>query len=190
MTNVMGGREGNKMIDTEVIRLRQLRNTVLEVRAIATALGTLEAENGSVFSRSALACWRIARVITGKLRAHPYQSYQRDAGYLRSLYDGAVAALMAGVARYRGGSFGMYSARLQTVARELDDVRALTWSPTLSDALGRSQLEIRALMKELAARAREEAGLRNDAAARIEVGAAGGRSDASGVAANWPYLAL
>ena len=125
------------MIDTEVIRLRQLRNTALRARAIALALIARHIESGSVLSRSALACWRIARIITGKLRAHPYQSYQRDAGYLRSVFDGAVAALIGVLAKYRGGPFGRYSARLQRVARELDDARALTWSPTLSDTLGR-----------------------------------------------------
>ena len=176
------------MIDTEVIRLRQLRNTALRARAIALALNALHAESGSVLSRSALACWRIARVITGKLRAHPYQSYQRDAGHLRSVYDGAVAALVGVLTKYRGGAFGRYSARLQTVARELDDARALTWSPALSDALGRSQAEIRALMKELAAHARGEVGARIEAGAGLAVGVA--RGDESRVATNWPYLAF
>ncbi len=75
------------MIDIEVIRLRQLRNTALRARAIATALDAGHSGKvDSVLSRSALACWRIARVVTGKLRAHPYQSYQRDPGYLHSLY--------------------------------------------------------------------------------------------------------
>jgi len=31
----------------------------------------------------------------------------------------------------------------------LDDARALTWSSELSDSLGRSQTQIRALIKEL-----------------------------------------
>src|ERR1700678_4752470 len=123
------------MIDTEVIRLRQLRNTALRARAIAVALNALHAESGSVLSRSALTCWRIARIITGKLRAHPYQSYQRDGGYLRSVFDGAVAALIGVLAKYRGGLFGRYSMRLQRVAREIDDPRALTLLSTLSAIL-------------------------------------------------------
>ena len=176
------------MIDAEVIRLRHLRNTALRARAIALALNARRTESGSVLSRSALACWRIARIITGKLRAHPYQSYQRDAGYLRSVFDGAVAALIGVLAKYRGGLFGRYSMRLQTVARELDDARALTWSPTLSDTLGRSQAEIRALMKELAADARQEAGSRIETGAGLEAGAV--RRDGQRVAANWPYLAF
>jgi hypothetical protein len=182
------------MIDIEVVRLRQLRNTALRARAIATALNAghsgNDSVNDSVFSRSALACWRIARVITGKLRAHPYQSYQREPSYLHSLTDGAVAALMGGVARLRGGRVGMYTGRLRKVARELDDARALTWSPTLSDTLGRLQAEIRSLTRELEAGARAEAGSRSEAAARVDVGGVKGRGDASGVAANWPYLAL
>jgi hypothetical protein len=183
------------MIDIEVLRLRRLRNTALRARAIATALDAGHSDRDSVLARSALVCWRIARVITGKLRAHPYESYQREAGYLHSLADGAVAALMGGVVRLRGGRFGMYTGRLRKVARELDDVRALTWSPTLSDTLGRLQAEIRPLTRGLAADARAEAGSRSEAAAaRLDVGVdlvgIKGRSDASGVAANWPYLAL
>ena len=141
------------MIDIEVVRLRQLRNTALRARAIAMALDAGHSDNDSVLSRSALVCWRIARVITGKLRAHPYESYQRDPGYLHSLTDGVVAALMGGVARLRGGRFGMYTGPLRKVARRLDDARALTWSPTLSDTLGRLQTEIRLLTRELEAAA-------------------------------------
>jgi hypothetical protein len=178
------------MIDIEVLRLRQLRNTALRARAIATALEAGHSGNDSVLSRSALVCWRIARVITGKLRAHPYQSYQREPGYLRSLADGLIAALMGGAVRLRGGRFGMYSGRLQTVVRELDDVRALTWSPTLSDTLGRLQVEIRSLTRELEAAARTEPGSRIEVAARVDAAGVQGRGDASGVAANWPYLAL
>jgi hypothetical protein len=176
------------MIDTEVIRLRQLRNTALRARAIALALNARRPESGSVLSRSAVACWRIARIITGKLRAHPYLSYQRDAGYLRSVYDGAIAALMGILAQYRGGPLALYSARLQSVARELDDARALTWSPTLSDTFGRSQAEIRALMEELAAGVRQEAGARIEADAGLEAVAV--RGDGQRVATNWPYLAF
>ena len=178
------------MIDTEVIRLRQLRNTALRARAIATALHGHQSESDSVFSRIALACWRISRVVTGKLRAHPYPSYQRGPGYLRSLYNGAIAAMAGAVARHRGGRFAMFSQCLHRVVRELDDARALTWSPTFSDTLGRSQSEIRLLMQELAAGARVEAGSPHEAAARVEAGAGSLRSHASGVAANWPYLAF
>jgi hypothetical protein len=171
-----------------------LRNTALRARAIATVLDAGHSDRDSVLARSALACWRIARVITGKLKAHPYPSYQREPGYLHSLTDGAVAALMGGAVRLRGGRFGMYAGRLRIVARELDDVRALTWSPTLSDTLGRLQAELRSLTCELDADARVEAGSQSEAAARLEVGVEGvginGRTDASGVAANWPYLAL
>jgi hypothetical protein len=200
------------MIDPEVTRLRRLRNTALRARAIALALSAgrpgndSRNANDSVFSRSALACWRIARVITGTLRAHPYQSYQREAGYWRSLYDRALAALIDAAARLRGGSFGRYSAQLQRVARELDDARALTWSPALSDAFGRSQSEIRALVKELAAGVRQEAVARQEAGAQRQKTAtredpglqsgpsirleAGGGREASQVATHWPYLAF
>jgi hypothetical protein len=187
------------MIDTEVIRLRRLRNTALQARAIAIALhagrSRLPADD-TVFSRVALACWRIARAVTGKLRAHPYQRYQRDPGHLRSLYDRIAAAVIGGIARYRKRSFGMYSARLQQVSRQLDDGRALTWSPSLSDILGRSQIEIRGLIQELAVGARqeacgrEEAGIYAQAVAGVDSSGSGSRTEASRIATNWPYLAI
>jgi hypothetical protein len=61
----------------------------------------------------------------------------------------------------------------------------------LSDTLGRLQTEIRLLTRDLDHGARAEAGSRSEVAARVEVVVGfKGRSDASGVAANWPYLAL
>ncbi|MGB6354861.1 MAG: hypothetical protein WBF21_12845 [Steroidobacteraceae bacterium] len=194
------------MIDIEVIRLRQLRNTALRARAIGLALNARSSDTDSLFAQSALACWRVARLITGKLRAHPYQSYQREAGALRSWYDRMLAALIGAAARVRGGSFGCFSPHLQRVARELDDARALTWSPTLSDAFGRSQSEFRGLLAQLSTAvraegtarakgvAREEAALRSDAAVRrdasVRLEVAGNRGSPSQAAAHWPYLAF
>jgi hypothetical protein len=79
---------------------------------------------------------------------------------------------------------------LQRVARELDDARALTWSSDLSDTLGRSQIEIRTLIKELDADARNEAGSRQETVARIVTRTGNGRDVAGGVGVNWPYLAI
>lgn len=200
------------MIDIEVVRLRQLRNTALRARAIGLALNARSPDGDSLFAQSALACWRVARLITGKLRAHPYQSYQREAGSLRTWYHRAIAALIAAGARVRGESFGSFLPHLQRVARELDDSRALTWSPTLSDAFGRSQSEFRVLLEELfaavhaeeAARAkvvarakgveREKAALGSDAVvgrhASIRLEVAASRASPSQAAAHWPYLAF
>jgi hypothetical protein len=143
-----------------------------------------------VFSRSAVSCWRIAGVITGRLRAHPYLSYQRGPSELRGVYGRLIAGLLAGIARYRGRGLETISRELQRVARELDDARALTLSSDLSDALGRSQKQIRTLIKELDADARNEAGSREDTVARAAARTGNGRDDAGSVAANWPYLAI
>src|ERR1700687_1997621 len=144
------------MIDTEVIRLRRLRNTALKVRAVAAALDTEPAGRDSVFSRGAVRSWQIARVITGWLRAHPYLSYQRGPSEVRGVYDLFSAGLLAGFARYRGRSLQIFSLELQRLARELDDARALTWSSDLSDTLGRTQKQIRTLIAELDAAGRPE----------------------------------
>lgn len=175
------------MIDTEVIRLRGLRNTVLKARAVAAALNTEGAGRDSVFSRSAVRSWQIARVITGWLRAHPYLSYQRDPSELRGLYDRMSADLLARFAHYRGRSLQALLRELQRVARELDDARALTWSSDMSDSLGRSQKQIRMLIDELGADVRTEAGSHRETVGRV----ASARNAREGaVAANWPYLAI
>src|SRR5882724_8177987 len=137
------------MIDTEVTRLRRLRNTALRARAVAGALNSKSGPRDSAFSRSAVSCWRIVRVITGRLRAHPYLSYQRGPSAVRGLYDRVIAAVLGGIARNRGRGLQTFSDELRRVARELDDARALTWSSDLSDALGRSQMQIRGLIEEL-----------------------------------------
>jgi hypothetical protein len=177
------------MIDTEVIRLRRLRDTVLRARAVARALESHPGKFNSVFSRSAQDCWRIARVITGKLRAHPYLAYQRGPGELRTVYNHLSATVLAGIAQRRGRRWRRFAVELQRVSRELDDVRALTWSSELSDALGRSQMQIRRLVMEVEFAARQEGGSSYQTARRdipIRPDARG----ASGSAGPWPYLAI
>ena len=178
------------MIDTEVTRLRRLRNTALKARAVAAALDSDSARRDSVFSRGAMNCWRIARGITGLLRGHPYLSYQRGPSEVRGVYNRVSAGVLAGVARYRGRSHQIFSDELRRVARELDDARALTWSSDLSDTLGRSQMQIRGLIKELDAAARNESGLRHETAPRVETRIGAVRDDSGSLAGNWPYLAI
>ncbi len=179
------------MIDTEVARLRRLRNTALRARALAAALDSDPARRDSVFSRGAVNCWQIARVITGLLRGHPYLSYQRGPSELRGAYDRISADLMGGIARYRGRTHQALSEELRRVARELDDARALTWSSDLSDALGRSQRQIRGLIEELDAGVRSASGPRHEAPPRVDTRIAAARDDNTGsLAGNWPYLAI
>jgi hypothetical protein len=178
------------MIGTEVARLRRLRNTALRARALAAALDSDPAQRGSVFSRGAVNCWQIARVITGLLRGHPYLSYQRGPGEMRGAHDRISAGLMGGIARYRGRTHQTLSDELRRVARELDDARALTWSSDLSDALGRSQRQIRGLIEELDAGVRSASGSRHETAPQVETRIAAVPDDAGSVAGNWPYLAI
>ena len=174
------------MIDTEVARLRRLRNTALRARALAAALDYDPARRDSVFSRGAVNCWQIARVITGLLRGHPHLSFQRGPSELRGVYDRLSANWLGGIAGYRGRTRQTLSDELRRVARELDDARALTWSSDLSDALGRSQRHVRGLIEELDAGVRSASGSRHETSQRI--GAA--RDDTGSVAGNWPYLAI
>ncbi len=170
------------MIDTEVTRLRRLRNTVLRARALAAVLDPAHSRRNSLFSRTAVHCWQIARVVSGRLRAHPYLNYQRGPTALEA-FGGALRAGLLGIAaRYGRSSLGILSAELQRVARELDDARALTWSAELSDTFGRSQLQLRRLMAEL-----EQS---HATAPRTELRNAAVDETAGNLAGNWPYLAF
>ena len=75
------------------------------------------------------------------------------------------------------------------MAREVDDVRALTWSPDLSDALGRMQIQIRRLAHEFDLGAQIEAGgsPRLIAAARPDPK---NSLNELAVETSWPYLAI
>jgi hypothetical protein len=175
------------MIDAEVIRLRRLRNTVLRARALAKVL---DSQSGnSLFSRGVLHCWRIARVLTGKLRSHPYLAYQRGPGDLRTIYNHVSAMLWGGVAIRGARQWRTFALELQRVARELDDVRALTWSSELSDTLGRFQIQIRLLLEEVNAAAHKEGGLSYQPV-RMAIPVMADARDDSSTAAQWLYLAI
>jgi len=174
------------MIDTEVTRLRRLRNTVLRARALAAELETAQSRRNSLFSRTAVNCWQIARVVTGRLRAHPYLSYQRGPTALDAFTGAGRAALLGMASRYGRRNLEVLSLELQRVARELDDARALTWSAELSDTFGRSQIQIRRLIAEIdLPRASHDARVPRAEARSAAVG-----DTASNVAGNWPYLAF
>jgi len=137
-------------------------------------------------------CWTIARIATGHVRAHPYLSYQKDPGRIRALADRSMASTTAFVARRRNRRLTVCALELQRVAREVSDVRALTWSAGLSDALGRTQLWLRRLAEELDAGVHIELGTtavpRLSARARAEVN--GGALEGIGAENSWPYLAI
>jgi hypothetical protein len=179
------------MIDTsEMIRLRRLRNTALRARAIAAALDHDPAGRRSVFSASAQICWRIARLMTGRLRTHPYLRYQRGPSEMRAVYHRVSAAFLGAIARYRGRDQQVYAGELRHVGRELDDARALTRSAELSDTLGRLQTQIRRLLEELDVGALAEAGPRRDTVPRSAARVEAVQDHAESISRNWPYLAF
>jgi hypothetical protein len=180
------------MVDAEVARLRELRNVALRVRALAKGLDRDPAVENSIFTKSAVLCWNIARIATGRLQAHPYLSYQKGPSPIRNGTDRIAASASALLARYQGRGFNVLAAELQVLGRELDDARALTWSPDLSDAFGRVQLQMRRLVGELHVAAPGEQGIstasRTEAPAKIA--ASGSAMGDIGVAGDWPYLAI
>jgi hypothetical protein len=179
------------MIDAEVLRLRKLRSVALRSRALAKILDSDSTEGQSVFARSAVICWTIARIASGRLRAHPYLSYQQGPSKLRDVADGVIASLTALYARRQNRILSVCAQQLRTVEREVNDVRALTWSQDLSDALGRMQIQMRRLAHEFDLGAVEESGAavmpRTKALAR-----AAGVNSLEEISAEtaWPYLAI
>ena len=169
------------MIDGEVLRLRKLRNIALRSRALAKTFDSGSVEERSVFARSALLCWTIARIASGRLKAHPYANYQSGPTWLSTLADGLYAAVVAFSARRRNRSLSVYAEQLQVLAREVGDVRSLTWSQDLGDALGRMQAQISRLAHEF-----DLGVLSETAGATSEPHIAAPESHHS----SWPYLAI
>ena len=179
------------MIDAEVLRLRKLRSVALRARALAKILDSSSVAGQSIFARSAVICWTIARIASGRLRAHPYLNYQQGPSRLRDAADGLISAAVGMNARRQHRTLSVYAQQLQTVAREVDDVRALTWSPDLSDALGRMQIQLRRLAHELDLGALCESGSALTPRAK---GVAGVQTSSPLVDmtgdGSWPYLAI
>jgi hypothetical protein len=178
------------MSDSEVARLRRLRNSALRVRAIARALATTRcASNDSLVARAACSSWRIARTVSGRLKAHPYARYQKDVSVASLLHSSVLARWAAFTKRTRVHALLECEAQLRRLGRQLDDARALTWLPDLSDAFGRSQTEIRVLLAALGHETKSPMVERGPK--RAAMAAPHGAGDlAPPMAADWPYLAF
>jgi hypothetical protein len=94
------------------------------------------------------------------------------------------ALLFAAPAIYRKRPMSGLQRELLGLSRVIDDGRALTLSPDLSDALGRGQVTMRQLLDEIGAKARSERGLRHELAeAPVAMAPTAGQGAS-------PYLAL
>ena len=178
------------MIDTEVARLRKLRNMALRVRALAEILSADRPGENLAIAMSRVISWRVVRVVTGRLRAHPNLSYQNGPSRVRYGFNRAFAFLIGTTARYRRRAERLYAAQLQCLVRQLEDTRALTWDQELSDTLGRAQRQIRRLMQELAGAPDSTA---TPAVPRIDTNsrlASSGRARGDAIETDWPYLAI
>jgi hypothetical protein len=136
------------IMNDEVTRLRQLRKSALKLRALASSLDAGKHASG-IYEHASVLNWRIARIATGKLRSHPYRSYQRDPGFLETGADGLQSYLKATLANLRGRGMDTFLEEMSAALRQLDDARSLTLSTDLSDALGRAQLGMRMLIDEI-----------------------------------------
>jgi len=144
-----------------------------------------------LLNRGRCAAWRVARTVSGRLRAHPYASYQRDAGIGVVVANSLAAANAALGVKTRHQGLLRFEAYLRSLARELSDVRALTSASDLNDSFARSQIEIRALLSALTYETR---GLYEPPRAQLsEASVMAPVTDAGRaitVDSDWPYLAF
>jgi hypothetical protein len=175
------------MFDKEIERLRRLRAAALRVRAVARALRP----GDTLLNRGRCAAWRVARTVSGRLRAHPYASYQKDAGIGVVVANSLAAANAALGVRTRRQGLLRLEAYLSSLARELSDVRALTSASDLNDSFARSQIEICALLSALGVETRghyEPPRTQLSEASAMATVTDAGR--AITVDSDWPYLAF
>ena len=183
------------MIDSEVERLRRLRRVTLRARAVARALAAGKAgRDDGLLQRGRCVAWRVARTVTGRLRAHPYAPFTRDASVGTILRNSVIAKWVAWSAANRSEALQQLEAQLRALARELDDVRALTWAADLSDAFGRSQAEIRLLLGAIqgSAVAKPATGATGPVGAATVTTAGPSTAVAASTVpeADWPFLAF
>jgi hypothetical protein len=193
------------MIDPEVARLRRLRDEALRVRQIARRLGAARwGNNDPLLNRGACASWRLVRVVTGKLIEHPYLRYQQGPGLGTLLGNRLAAEWIAVTRKERSRGLNALAFELQSLSRQLDDARALTWSTDFSDALGRSRSDINSLLHALGAetqtatetRATENQGVALEPRLRPARAEGAPRTDslvgglAQRLEGDWPYLAF
>jgi hypothetical protein len=175
------------MFDKDVERLRRLRAAALRVRAVARALRP----GDTLLNRGRCAAWRVARTVSGRLRAHPYGSFQKDAGIGVVVANSFAAASAALGVKTRHQGLLRFEAHLRSLAQELSDVRALTSASDLNDSFARSQIEIRALLAALGAEIRGGHETRGVHAAEASTMApVTNAASAIAVDSDWPYLAF
>lgn len=133
-------------MDAEVLRLRKLRHAALRARALAKRLDGGQGRGDSIFSKTAVTCWGISRFITGYLSGHPDLRCQKGPSGIREFFDGLDASAIALVTHNTERRISLATAELERAARYLDDARALTRSPEISDVLGRLQTNVRRLV--------------------------------------------
>jgi hypothetical protein len=134
------------MMDDEVWRLRRLQSSALRVIAIDEALVVDEGgSRAKVMPLPGVVARRVARIVRECLQRHPNLRFRRGAGRWER-GNNALAALHAKFLQSRkGGAQRIMLEALARMSRQVDDVRALTWSQDLSDRLARIQVELRAV---------------------------------------------
>jgi hypothetical protein len=139
------------MIDPEVARLRRLRDEALLVRQVARTFESSQwAANESLLDRCGCASWRIARVISGRLRGHPYAEYQKDATAVSRGASALRAYCLSLTHNSRAKGLAVLETHVNALSRLLDDAICLAWSSDFSEALSRAHSEIKSLSGALA----------------------------------------
>jgi hypothetical protein len=170
--------------------LRRLRGEALLVRQIARTFQSARwATNEPLLDRSACLSWRIARVISGRLRGHPYAQYQSDASLAIRATNRILAGCLNFANKNRADGLKVVTKHVTALGRQLDDAIALAWSSEFSEALTRAQSDLRslgtALLDETQSGGVQERPVIRAAFSNERVGDIGAALDG-----DWPYLAF
>ena len=138
------------MMDDEVCRLRRLQSSAMRVIAIDAALIVDASPSGDgMLPAAGAAARRVARIVRESLQRHPNLRYRRGASRWER-WSNRVAALRVRLFQSRtGGPQRIVLEALTRMSRQVNDVRALTWSQDLSDRLARIQVELRSVTTAL-----------------------------------------
>jgi hypothetical protein len=132
-------------MDDEMLRLRRLQSCAMRVIAIDEALSGQGGAEARRISLAGIAARRVARIVHDVLIRHPNLRYRRGIGRWERCTNRAVAFRAKTLHPRKSGAARIMQDALNRMSRQVDDVRALTWSQELSDRLARIQVELRSV---------------------------------------------
>jgi hypothetical protein len=143
--------------------LQMLRRRALLVRFLCRRWAG--GDEAGLYAQSALVAWRLSRVLSGWLSAHPNRQYHPTGSpwFLGKL---VCASLPVRAWRWSDRARTRWLARqLRALGRECADIRSVTSSGSINEMLGRHQPSVAALQSLACARVTESVSDRDESTA-------------------------